>query len=126
MLEPARRKRFQIHLSTALVMMIAAGILIWANVTSEAREIVARDYTYDQEGHAYPIPDPPWRTVRQYGWPLTALVLSEFHPLDHRAHEFAIASVAVDFLVFAVALIVTGLICELWIRIRSAQKEHEA
>jgi len=30
--EPPRRKRFQIHLSTAIVMMIVAGVLIWANV----------------------------------------------------------------------------------------------
>jgi len=30
--ERARRKRFQIHLSTAIVMMVAAGILLWANL----------------------------------------------------------------------------------------------
>src|SRR5258706_7108575 len=30
--EPPRRKRFQIHLSTAIVMMFVAGAIIWANV----------------------------------------------------------------------------------------------
>jgi len=30
--EPARRKRFQIHLSTAVVMTIVAGVLIWLNI----------------------------------------------------------------------------------------------
>ena len=32
MTEPPRRKRFQIHLSTAMVMMFVAGGIIWANV----------------------------------------------------------------------------------------------
>ncbi|HLX59657.1 MAG TPA: hypothetical protein VKX17_00105 [Planctomycetota bacterium] len=29
--EPPRRARFQIHLSTAIVMMFVAGGLMWAN-----------------------------------------------------------------------------------------------
>jgi hypothetical protein len=32
--EPPRRKRFQIHLSTAMVMMFVAAAIIWANVRS--------------------------------------------------------------------------------------------
>ena len=31
--EPRPRKRFQIHLSTAVVMMFVAGVLLWANFT---------------------------------------------------------------------------------------------
>ena len=31
MTEPPPRKRFQIHLSTAIVMMFVAGVLIWLN-----------------------------------------------------------------------------------------------
>ena len=34
MTEPPRRKRFQIHLSTALIMMFGAGGIIWANVVT--------------------------------------------------------------------------------------------
>ena len=30
--EPPPRKRFQIHLSTAIVLMFVAGMLIWANI----------------------------------------------------------------------------------------------
>ncbi len=32
MTEPPRRKRFQFHLSTAIVMMFVAGGLSWANL----------------------------------------------------------------------------------------------
>jgi hypothetical protein len=34
--ESPQRKRFQIHLSTAIVMMFVAGALIWANVKPNA------------------------------------------------------------------------------------------
>ena len=33
---PPPRKRFQIHLSTAIVMMFVAGALMWANVNERA------------------------------------------------------------------------------------------
>jgi hypothetical protein len=50
MSEPPRRKHFQIHLSTAIVMMFVAGLLIWANVR--------RNYT-----------NTPGETYYSYGWP---------------------------------------------------------
>jgi len=33
--ETPRRRRFQIHLSTAILMMFVAGVLIWANVRGQ-------------------------------------------------------------------------------------------
>src|SRR5436190_22600569 len=53
------RRRFQIHLSTAVVMMIAVGILMYLNARSDA---VLRNYHY----------------VREYGWPLTAVESTKF------------------------------------------------
>jgi len=58
---PPPRKRFQIHLSTAIVMMFVAGVLIWANV--RPREITLREETAG----------PRWivdNTYRLRGWPL--------------------------------------------------------
>lgn len=58
--KPARRWRFQIHLSTAIVMMFAAGGIIWANT---------RDLDDVQSGmlDGYGI------TEQHCGWPFTAI-----------------------------------------------------
>ncbi len=37
MTNPPPRKRFQIHLSTAIVTMFVAGALIWANIIPQKR-----------------------------------------------------------------------------------------
>ena len=56
MSEAPRRKRFQIHLSTAVVMMIAAGVLIWANVTKSQGD------SFEMLGFE----------THLYGWPFNA------------------------------------------------------
>lgn len=40
--KPPRRRRFQIHLSTAIVMMFVAGVLIWANTRGRRVETIGR------------------------------------------------------------------------------------
>jgi hypothetical protein len=51
---PPRRARFQVHLSTAIVLMFTAGALMWANVTP-CKVII-------------------WPFLAQYnGWPFTAI-----------------------------------------------------
>ena len=52
MREPPRRKRFQIHLSTAVVMMIAAGGLIWANVRGRRVQAIAPKLNYKVDKNA--------------------------------------------------------------------------
>ncbi len=42
MTDPLPRKRFQIHLSTALVMSLVAGVLLWANTSGRHVESVGR------------------------------------------------------------------------------------
>ena len=56
---PPRRVRFQVHLSTAIVLMFAAGGLMWANMcdATMVMEIICQ------------------MTMRAYGWPLTARLL---------------------------------------------------
>jgi|SRR5579862_335837 len=43
--EPPRRARFQIHLSTAIVLMFVAGGLIWANVYERGVDVLGEAWT---------------------------------------------------------------------------------
>src|SRR5258708_6741202 len=79
---PPPCKRFQIHLSTAIVMMFVAGALIWANTTgNESWHRWMTDETWAGESQ------PGWSDVIlvKYGWPLAG---TEYFPhgnyRDHR------------------------------------------
>ncbi|MEI6231403.1 MAG: hypothetical protein WCT04_00005, partial [Planctomycetota bacterium] len=73
---PPPRKRFQFHLSTAIVLMFVAGGLIWANTRDR----------YDTVRYSYPFMNSN-DTIRQkdgdYGWPIPAL----FFVKEWRIHE---------------------------------------
>src|SRR5438477_160602 len=65
MTEPPPRNRFQIHLSTAIVMMFVAGGLIWANVHSLSMIVSFVSIVTDSDsGTACEV---------QWGFPITAL-----------------------------------------------------
>ncbi|HLX61906.1 MAG TPA: hypothetical protein VKX17_11540 [Planctomycetota bacterium] len=70
---PPRRARFQIHLSTAIVLMFVAGGLIWAN-TNRGR---AENHNYGHFATVYPRGSDEYTTheivVHAYGWPFNAL-----------------------------------------------------
>jgi hypothetical protein len=55
MTEPPRRHRFQIHLSTAVVLMFVAGGLIWANVTEQPHPIYQETDHVRMSGYGLPI-----------------------------------------------------------------------
>lgn len=70
---PALRKRarFQLHLSTCVVLMLAAGILLWANVRERVRESGDVEVSFRQsglEGHK--------TTAEDRGWPATLVTAS--------------------------------------------------
>ncbi len=52
MTNPPPRKRFQIHLSTAIVMMFVAGALIWANVYARVFYSASTQYVNDRMNSA--------------------------------------------------------------------------
>src|SRR4051794_39304888 len=62
MSEPSPRSRFQVHLSTAIVMMFLAGGFLWANTYEHAFTFKTRERRGDlimQSEH----------TGRSFGWP---------------------------------------------------------
>ncbi|HLX61449.1 MAG TPA: hypothetical protein VKX17_09225 [Planctomycetota bacterium] len=80
--EPPRRARFQIHLSTAIVLMFVAGGLIWANVYGRrldgrgmAWTGLSMDRVSEQEFLACEKKYICWAGPRtyEYGWPLGAM-----------------------------------------------------
>src|SRR5436190_193198 len=54
--EPPRPKRFQIHLSTAIVLMFVAGALIWANSRPyNYARFLCRGFGWPRIMYAYPM-----------------------------------------------------------------------
>jgi hypothetical protein len=113
MTEPPRRKRFQIHLSTAIVLMFVAGGLIWANRIEKlsTSRIEFAEYT-----HA--------------GWPFWAL--NHIHLIDPYGIE-RIGKTDMYFIVYpglienlsvaALILFSVWFLCEWLIRRRAARKD---
>src|SRR5579862_22503 len=68
--EPPRGARFQIHLSTAIVLMFVAGALIWANVNE-------REYVFEtDDAEFYRVGDVIyWFEIQhaEHGWPFYAV-----------------------------------------------------
>ena len=89
---PPPRKRFQIHLSTAIVMMFVAGALIWANMKNEF-------------------------SVAHYGWPVPAIYSAGFNGITINYRY-----IAIDIVIAFNILYITRHFCEWVIRRRSARK----
>jgi len=96
-----RRGRFQIHLSTAIVLMFAAGGIIWANT---------REQTSDIEGL-----DGLWH-VSDYGWPAPMLHSKTFTPLGTPARPNKFSPIYLlmfcDFAAALAILFVVWFLCE--------------
>lgn len=73
-LTPRRRGRFQVHLSTAILLMFAAGGLVSANMLGMP--------TYPADHN------PPDRSHLDYGWPWTAFTYTPEPSTYSRAHYF--------------------------------------
>jgi|SRR5579862_2975580 len=110
---PPRRARFQIHLSTAIVLMFVAGGLIWANVN----------------GRRILIGGPFIGTEQNYGWP--CLITEPFTRYiterrdgtwDESLPDISYSGVAVDLAVSVAILFAVWFTCEWLIRRRAARK----
>ena len=56
MAEPAKRKPWQIHLSTAIVLMFVAGFLLWLNFTPGQRFDPQRGINLPETNLGWPLP----------------------------------------------------------------------
>lgn len=114
---PQKRAWFQLHLSTAIVLMLAAGVLVWANVRNGEYEY------FSLSGHYGEI---------RYGWPMPA-VSAEFYTklsgsersLFEKPYEltsfpvFHSIGLLVDVLIVVLALVTAGIACEACFRRRA-------
>ena len=107
---PPRRKRFQIHLSTAMVMMLVAGALIWANITARLGLVEGK------KGRE-------WFVV-SYGWPLGAVHRVAFWYEDNEEYppRIWVPGVVVDIAVALAILFAVWFFCEWLIRRRATWK----
>ena len=111
---PPPRKRFQIHLSTAIVMMFVAGALIWANVTERSQVLIL-------------VPD-----GKEFGWPFPAIRInpeirennSVFAGELVRPRQTIVNKLEIikDVLTALVFLEIAHFLCEWLIRRRAARK----
>ena len=91
---PTKRRWFQIHLSTAVVLMITAGALLWANV----RLINTRRANIYSEGLIWsPVgPEEKSLAIPERGWPLQYWYYGLFGPVwmrvEPRFHVMGLAS----------------------------------
>jgi hypothetical protein len=127
MTTPPRRARFQIHLSTAIVLMFAAGGLIWANTMVRGSQFHLTQYM-----RIYYISD-------DLGWPAHAFThyfksfsMFEFERAPehrktgvthvHDRFEFHPKGIALNLFVLFTILFAAWLTCEWLIRRRAARK----
>ena len=96
------RRRFQIHLSTAIVMMFVVGVLTWINTHARM----------------------PYKCcVYAYGWPFTAIELNEPGQYDTWLHNLFYTNMGIDLAVVIVVIVSVWYIFESLIRRRAAKKE---
>jgi len=116
-----RRARFQIHVSTAIVMMFVAGGLIWANVRGTVSDFddVIEIHTGETEHEI----------ITEFGWPCNALTaisltFSRGEKLVGVAAQdnWTFTHAAADVFAALAILFAVWFICEWFIRRRAAGK----
>ena len=140
---PPPRKRFQIHLSTAIVMMFVAGGILWANLTSRLDKTfnVERahfDGSFEdfkrhmQKGyHDWSIDPDTANFIESNGWPFTFFTITKSYIaanndpnydqiVEQRTRSYSAACVDM-FIAFAI-IFVSWFLCEYLIRRRAARK----
>ena len=97
-----RRPWFQVHLSTAIVLMFVAGGLLWANATPQV----------EYSGNT------PWEIT--YGWPYI-FHGEPGHIVANVPRYTFFSNAAIDFGITIVLLIASATVCELLLRRREAR-----
>ena len=125
MTEPTPRKRFQFHLSTAIVMMFVAGGLIWANVRTYSIQVFFMGGTRDDRGNFHQ----DYAIYKAHGWPMMAYRENHTNPeyndtggqgLQYLNYDSPIPIVLLNFAAGVLIVVGTLFICERQIRRRAA------
>ena len=111
MTEPPRPKRFQIHLSTAIVMMFVAGALIWANVAKQTFYNIRPVTTRTEYGWPFVF----WKHVEGTASGFSYFIGPEGIQLD-LPPDYFYWNALTDFLLFATVLLAACFLCESLIR----------
>jgi len=98
------RRWFQIHLSTALILMLAASLLLWANVTPDI----------EYSGSL------PWEVC--YGWPYI-FCGEPGHVVANVEHFFSYKSIILNF-ACALSILLLVAIASEWILRRNIRKAN--
>jgi hypothetical protein len=103
-----KRRWFQIHLSTAVALMVLASVLLWANI--KPHETAFGVPTTDSTGQLYGYADyfTYWR-----GWP---------KPAHFESHGFQTTGLIVDSVIALFAMLIITVVLEVRIRRREARK----
>src|SRR5437762_2765563 len=109
----SKRRFFQTQLSTAVVLMLVAGVLVWANVREREALLKYPDGTVAPANG-------PFFEVRDYGWPFVAYRKMHFFTETWYLHLGP--SVLYDALIALAILLVVWQVCEWRIRRREQQK----
>lgn len=132
--ESRKRPWFQLHLSTAVVLMFVAGALIWANTRQRSiRDFDLVDFAdailncdAPLEMFANPAKAPNNSYIEpEYGWPTTAVFSKVTAHLwtglyfDKKDYKVRYARAALNLAVALAALFATACVCEKWIRWRN-------
>jgi hypothetical protein len=113
---PPKRRFWQIHLSTAVVMMVVAGFLAFLNFSKETFNLGERPYNYFRSSEQF----------ESYGWPWKWLTRQEgtvqdfeLRPMAGRPWEFKLLSLTGSMVVALLMLTGTAVALEYLIRRRS-------
>jgi hypothetical protein len=113
--EPPRRNRFQIHLSTAVVMMFVAGGIMWGNIVP-SRTSKPEPYLRITESYGWPLPWQTYYTARR-GNESMGFEAKPFRERTQRTEALVIDVLFAPALLFAV-----WVVCEGRARRRAARK----
>jgi len=124
--EKRKRAWFQYHLSTAMILMFVAAILLWANI----RPYPARDYIYRNEltgSKGWGIRADPYGPFLARGWPTAFMIVAAVEPRPLFGGEyqevFDVHGMIGDFVFAFTILPIVGVLCEWSIR-RKARKNQ--
>lgn len=101
---PPLPKRFQFHLSTAIVLMFVAGFVLSANMSEHKLKVIK-------------IGRSGWKDYFEYGWPFPLLNSTQEYGIEVRypaQGAFDIRGIILNFQTLLLLLFVVWLLCE-WV-----------